>query len=135
MTMNTAKPEEADSETRAERRALHRALLEISGRLSDGIRKLDCTVLDLSLGGAMVKINSSAFGETGAAEDMGETLVLTLEFTVPALLPAAAVWRAGSVLGLKFLQDPEEVANSLQNLLSMESFKSLAGRDISVLLA
>ena len=131
MTTNTTKPNEAISEAGAERRVFHRALLETSGWLSDGICKLDCIVLDLSLGGAMVKIDTSAFSETGTSEDMGEELILTLKIVAPVLLSAEVVWQRGSVLGLKFLQDPDEVANGLERLLPPECFKVLAGRDIS----
>jgi hypothetical protein len=132
MTINITKPNEAISEAGSERRAFHRALLETSGCLSDGIRKLDCIVLDLSLGGAMVKIDTSGLGETGTSEDIGEELIVTLEIEALVLLSAEVVWRRGSVLGLKFLQDPDEVANGLEHLLPPECFKGLAGRDIPV---
>ena len=130
MTLKTTKPSEAMTEAGTERRVFHRALMEASGCLSDGTREQNCIVLDLSLEGVMVKLDTSDFEEAGASEDMAEELIVTLEIEAPVQLSAEVVWRRGSILGLKFRQNPAEVANDLAHLLPAECFKGLAGRDI-----
>lgn len=131
MGTNGTTPGVPGSGPKLDRRTLHRALMDISGYVSDGTRKLECVVLDLSLGGAMVKIDTETASRPILSIETDDKLALTLECGVPVSLSAAVVWYKGSILGLKFLQDSKEIARELARLLPPECFEGLAAREIA----
>ncbi len=114
-----------------DRRSLHRALMGVSGQISDRTGKLECVVLDISLGGAMVKIDTDTSNRSALSIEADDNLALTLECGVPVSLATSVVWHKGSILGLKFLQDAGEIASELARLLPTECFEGLAGREIA----
>lgn len=118
-------------ERKEDRRSLHRALMGVSGQVSDRTGRLECVVLDISLGGAMVKIDTDTSSRSALSIEADDNLTLTLECGVPVSLATSVVWHKGSILGLKFLQDAEEIASELARLLPAECFEGLAGREIA----
>lgn len=116
---------------KVDRRTLHRALMNVSGLLSDAAGRMECVVLDVSLGGAMVKIDTDTISRPAPSTEIGDELVLTLECEVPVSLISSVVWFKGSIMGLKFLQESTAIASELARLLPPECFEGLAEREIA----
>lgn len=88
------------------RRFLRRSVLW-PGQLSTEGRLLDCTVLNMSLGGAKVALS----------EEIDLSGAVTLSGDRFEGLQAKVVWQRGRVLGLQFSQNPAQIANVLGSLL------------------
>ena len=101
-----------------ERRSYKRAAGMLSGCLSygDDGRLADCAVLDISAGGAKVKFDEPL----GDAEGLNLSLGQRLKIAAAIDFPVEVVWQDGSVVGLRFLNDPYEVAGALEELLPPE---------------
>lgn len=90
----------------ARRRYLRRSVLW-PGTLSCCHRTFDCTILNMSLGGAKIALSD-------ARDCAGSVTLLGDRF---AGLPATVVWRRGRLVGLQFTCEPAEVARILGDLL------------------
>ena len=88
------------------RRFLRRSVLW-PGTLSVGGDKLNCTILNMSLGGAKVAVS----------EECGLSGVVTLQGDRFEGLQATIVWKSGRLLGLQFKEEPAQVALILGELL------------------
>ncbi len=101
-----------------ERRSYKRALAILSGCLSygDDGRLADCAVLNISAGGAKVKFDKPL----GDAEGVNLSLGPRLKIAAAIDFPVEVVWQDGPVVGLRFLNDPYEVAGALEELLPPE---------------
>jgi hypothetical protein len=88
------------------RRYLRRSVLW-PGTLKSGQRQIDCTILNMSLGGAKVALND-------ARDCAGNVILLGDRFEG---LTASVVWQRGRLVGLQFRQQPGEVARILGDLL------------------
>ena len=95
------------------RRYLRRSVLW-PGTLKLGKGQLDCTILNMSLGGAKVALSQEhdCAGSVTLFGDRFEGLAATV------------VWQRGRVVGLQFKQEPGEVARVLGDLLP--AIKALA---------
>jgi len=89
-----------------QRRYLRRSVLW-PGTLKCGHGQVDCTILNMSLGGAKVAISQER-------DCSGTVTLLGDRFEG---LPATVVWQRGRVIGLQFKQAPGEVAHVLGDLL------------------
>ncbi len=101
-----------------ERRSYKRAPGMLTGCLSysaDG-RLTDCVLLDISARGAKVKLDKIP----GDGEAVNLRLGQRLKIGAAIDLPVKVVWQDGPVVGLRFLNDPYEVAGALQELLPPE---------------
>lgn len=105
--------------------------MNLSGLVSDGSGKVECVVLDVSLGGAMVKVDIDTVSRPAPSMEIGSELALTLECDDPVSLSTSVVWFKGSIMGLKFLQDSGEITSELARLLPPECFEGLAEREIA----
>ena len=76
----------------------------------------DCVILDISAGGAKVKFDKPL----GDAEGVNLSLGQRLKIAAAIDFPVEVVWQDGSVAGLRFLNDPYEVAGALEELLPPE---------------
>lgn len=94
----------ADDEGR--RRYLRRSVLW-PGTLKSGHGQVDCTILNMSLGGAKVALSQER-------ECAGNVTLLGDRFEG---LSATVMWQRGRVLGLQFKSEPAEVARVLGDLL------------------
>ena len=101
-----------------ERRSYKRALALLSGGLSfgDDGRLVDCAVLDISASGARVKLDKPL----GDGEDVNLRLEKRLKIAAPMDFSVEVAWQDGSIVGLRFLNDPCEVAVALEALLPPE---------------
>ncbi len=101
-----------------ERRSYKRALGMLSGCLSygDDGRLTDCVVLDISASGAKVKFDKTPGDGEGVNLGLGQRLKIAAAID----FPVEVVWQDGSVVGLRFLNDPYEVAGALEELLPLE---------------
>ena len=101
-----------------ERRSHQRVLKMLSGCLSygDDGRLADCVILDISAGGAKVKFDKPL----GDREGINLRLRQRLRIAAAIDFPVEVVWQDGSVVGLRFLNDPYEVAGALEELLPPE---------------
>ncbi len=105
----------------SERRAYKRAIKTLSGCLvygEDG-KTVDCAVLDLSVGGAKIKVDQLP----GDGEDFNLRLGQRLKIAAPVDLPVEIVWQDGAVAGVRFLKDHYEVARALEELLPVECLR------------
>ncbi len=101
-----------------ERRSYKRAPGMLSGCLSYGDegRLANCVLLDISATGAKVE-----FDETpGDGEGINLRLGQRLKIAAAIDFPVEVVWQDGPVVGLRFLNDPYEVAGALEGLLPPE---------------
>jgi hypothetical protein len=78
----------------------------LDGRLHGGDRWSPCQVVNLSAGGARLRIEGAFVP--------GQELVL--ELAACGRYPGVAVWARGGEVGLKFTCDPAEVAEALIGL-------------------
>ncbi len=101
-----------------ERRSYKRAPGMLSGCLSygDDGRLADCAILDISATGAKVKFDKTS----GDGEGINLTLGQRLKIAAVIDFPVEVVWQDGPVVGLRFLNDPYEVAGTLEELLPPE---------------
>ncbi len=101
-----------------ERRSYKRALEMLSGCLSygDDGRLADCVILDISAGGAKIKFDKPLGDVEGVNLSLGQRLKIAAAID----FPVEVVWQDGSVVGLRFLNDPYEVAGALEELLPPE---------------
>ncbi len=101
-----------------ERRSYKRAQKMLSGCFSygDDGRLADCVILDISSGGAKVKFDSPLDDAEGVNLSFGQRLKIATAID----FPVEVVWQDGSVAGLRFLNDPYEVAGALEELLPPE---------------
>ncbi len=88
------------------RRFLRRSVLW-PGSLDAGGKMQDCTILNMSLGGAKVAVS----------EDLGLSGSVVLSADRFDGLLATIVWKSGRVLGLQFKDDPSQIAEVLGELL------------------
>ncbi|NIA67529.1 PilZ domain-containing protein [Pelagibius litoralis] len=88
------------------RRFLRRSVLW-PGTLSAGGNKLNCTILNMSLGGAKVAVS----------EECGLSGAVTLQGDRFEGLQATIVWKSGRLLGLQFKEEPAQVGLVLGELL------------------
>ncbi len=79
----------------------------------DDGRLTDCVLLDISAMGAKVKFDNSSGDEEDVNLRLGQRLKIaaTIDFSVEV------TWQDGPVVGLRFLNDPQEVAAALKELL------------------
>jgi hypothetical protein len=101
-----------------ERRSYQRAVKMLSGCLSygDDGRLADCVILDVSAGGARVKFDGPLGDREGVDLKSGPRLRIAAAMD----FPVEVAWQDGSVVGLRFLNDPYEVAGALEALLPAE---------------
>ena len=83
---------------------------------SDDGRLTDCVLLDISARGAKVKFCKTPGDGEAVNLRLGQRLKIgaTIDFRVKC------VWQDGPVVGLRFLNDPYEVAGALEELLLPE---------------
>jgi len=95
-----------------ERRFFNRARGKLPGSLNYGdVRQSDeCTVLDISVTGAKVRLDTDT-------EYIKERTWQRLKIGAAIDFPIELVWQDGLCFGLRFLTDPSEVAAALENLL------------------
>ena len=98
-----------------ERRSYKRVLGMLSGCLSygDDGRLADCVVLDISVGGAKIKVDQLPGDGEGFNLRLGQRLMIAATID----LPVEIVWQDGVVAGVRFLKDRYEVAKALEELL------------------
>lgn len=108
-----------------ERRTYARAVKFISGCVLLDAVTLNCMVIDLSVNGARLLFDRPLpdFDEATVR------LALKLRLANPVDLPMRVAWRDSMLLGVTFLDDPGDVAVSLEPLLPKEclSFASALG--------
>lgn len=102
----TALPQNADQRTHARRDVL------LAGRLRRGEAWLPCEVVNLSAGGAKLRVDAAARGGAGLAPGQE----LTLELAPCGLLPGVVAWVRPGELGLRFTGDPARLAEALIGL-------------------
>ena len=89
-------------------RQYRRTSAMLSGTLFHDDRVDDCVILNLSLGGAMVR-----FSET-----LADGAAVTLSVSRAGAFRAEAVWQTGKTLGLQFFDAPERVAGVIGDTLA-----------------
>ncbi|TQV83866.1 PilZ domain-containing protein [Denitrobaculum tricleocarpae] len=94
----------------AEQRQYKRAQVVLSGCLINEIETLDCAVIDLSITGARVCLDGAPEGKE----------VVKLRLARSTDLDVEVVWQEDGVWGLRFTDDPRDVANVLDGLLPEE---------------
>ncbi len=105
----------------SERRAYKRAIKMLSGCLvcgEDG-KTVDCAILDLSVGGAKIKVDQVP----GDGEDINLRLGQRLKIAAAVDFPVEIVWQDGAFVGVRFLKDHYEVARTLEELLPAECLR------------
>ncbi len=97
-----------------ERRSYKRAPGMLAGCLiyGDDGRLADCVLLNISAGGATVKLGKTP----GDGEGVNLRLVQRLKIAAAIDFPVEVVWQDRLVVGLRFLNDPYEVAGALKEL-------------------
>ena len=88
------------------RRYLRRSVLW-PGTLKSGASQMDCTILNMSLGGAKVALSQER-------DCAGSVILFGDRFDG---LEATVMWQRGRVVGLQFKVEPTEVARILGDLL------------------
>jgi hypothetical protein len=102
----------------ADQRHYKRAQVVLSGCLIDNeVETLDCAVIDLSLNGARVCLDSSLEGK--------EIVLLRLARSTD--LHVEVVWQDDTSLGLRFTDDPRDVATILDGLLPEDCLAPSSG--------
>lgn len=103
-----------------ERRAYKRVRAMIPGRLShaESAHFVHCVILDISLGGAKVRLDSD-----DEAERLVEGMAQRFHIATDIDLPIKLVWRDGNYAGLRFLCAPRRVAAALEKFVEMYSVK------------
>ncbi|MBF0482770.1 MAG: PilZ domain-containing protein [Desulfovibrionaceae bacterium] len=89
-----------------------RAELLMAGRLLCGGRWISCRVVNVSAGGARLKIE----GDYRPGQD------LVLELPVCGRYSGVAVWARGGELGLKFACGPEQSAELTEALIGLATY-------------
>lgn len=96
----------------ADQRSHARRNVLLAGRLRHGDAWLACEVVNLSAGGAKLRVDAAARGGAGLAPGQE----LTLELAPCGLLPGVAAWVREGELGLRFTGDPARLAEALIGL-------------------
>jgi len=91
----------------AERRQFRRKAVIWAARLDTPNGTLDCITLDLSLGGARLRLS----------EPVGLLEHVTLILDKFGRFPAEIVWVTETEIGLQFTESPEQVAGRFGNIL------------------
>lgn len=94
----------------SDQRQYKRAQVVLSGCLINGAETLDCAVIDLSISGARVCLDGHPEGKD----------VIKLRLARSTDLDVEVVWQDEGVWGLRFTDDPRDVANVLDGLLPEE---------------
>jgi len=84
------------------RRAIRKHVLW-AGRLGANARQLDCTILDVSLGGARIRLD----------EEVPSRGPLTIASARFGTFHAQVVWESDHVAGLRFLESEARVAETI----------------------
>jgi len=93
------------------RRRFPRTSVLWSGALAGGTEPIDCAILNLSAGGAKLRM-------PGATACPSRVAIQSARF---GELAARVVWRRDSLLGLAFVNGPAAVAETLGNLVAVEA--------------
>lgn len=101
-----------------DRRSHKRAPGRLSSCLSygDDGRSADCVLLDLSASGAKVRFDPAH----GDVETVNLKAGRRLKIATASDFPVEVVWQDGPIVGLRFLNDPREVADALEAFLPPE---------------
>lgn len=98
------------SQAASDQRQYKRAQVVLSGCLINEAETLDCAVIDLSITGARVCLDGTTEGKD----------VVKLRLARSTDLDVEVVWQDDGVWGLRFTDDPRDVANVLDGLLPEE---------------
>jgi hypothetical protein len=108
-----AKPAKAPSTTKTLRRHPRSAVFW-SGAIQAGRESIDCIVLNMSPGGAKVKLLKRFAGD-------GSPVVLHIDRL--GGYAGEVVWSEGELIGLRFLKDPQLIAADIERALGPASGK------------
>lgn len=89
------------------RRRFVRVGTTIRGYIAQNFRLAECEILDLSLGGARVR----------ADESLGDQARITLGFGRFGMIEGEVVWRRQGVMGLKYVDSPQVIQQTLSGFL------------------
>ena len=118
--------ERDNGELSVDQRRYRRLETLLSACLVDTSTRHDCAVLDLSVTGARLQfdrppevISGGAQSDSGSGTNRRIQLRLASKLSFAGLveLPIEAVWHKDTVLGVRFLAEPSEIAKAFENLL------------------
>lgn len=95
MAVSEAESQDAKSDG-SERRCYPRDTVVYAGRLSFGAHEFPCTVLNISAGGAQLRL----------AQQVQAWTIATLQIDRFGKFHGRIVWQRGETIGLQFLEDP-----------------------------
>jgi hypothetical protein len=98
-----------------ERRLYTRCSVLLSGSVRLGSRTINCIVLNISLGGAMIRLLNKAEFEAASTPMRFDPIVLRIDRF--GEFPGEITWRNKEHQGIKFLADPRKVAQMIAHTL------------------
>ena len=124
---NSARIVERDGgELSIDQRRYQRLETLLSACLVDTSMRHDCAVLDLSVTGARLQFDrppevisqvEQSEAEDAATRQVQLRLASKLSFAGLVELPIEAVWHKDTVLGVRFLAEPSEIAKAFESVL------------------
>lgn len=118
--------ERDNGELSVDQRRYRRFETLLSACLVDTSMRHDCAVLDLSVTGARLQFDhkpdvvsqaEQSDSGSGANRPVQLRLASKLSFAGLVELPIEAVWHKDTVLGVRFLAEPSEIAKAFENVL------------------
>lgn len=92
----------SEEQAAALRRTVRKRVLW-AAKLSHGPARFDCVVVDLSLGGARIFL----------AQPLGKGDIVTLDLDQMGALRAEVVWQEGHSIGLRFVDEPQKIVDTI----------------------
>ena len=105
----------SEEEAAALRRTIRKRVLW-AAKLAHGAKRFDCVVVDLSLGGARIYL----------AQPLEKGELVTLGLDRMGALRAEVVWQEGHSIGLRFVDEPERIAELIGARLPLTAPPSAA---------
>ncbi len=107
MSKNSGESDEPEGGGGRERRQYSRTHLIWTGSLAFGDRSVDCVIMNASANGAKIRV----------AEALPFPEIVTLRIPRLGGFRAEVVWSRDNKLGVRFLEEPERVAELIEHVL------------------
>ena len=102
-----------------DRRIYPRAEVVLIGSMDGSYDKSDCAVMDISLSGAKLELDTALENRS----------IKTIRFSQTAALNVSVAWHHGTSVGINFTDDPHDIANVLEPLLPESCFEPFDKKD------